>query len=298
MANSKQIKKRVGSIKNIGKITKALEMVSASKVQKLTEKAQKAKPYARLVYELVSNLAGDVEAKDVPLMKQPEVPSSDLYILITTNRGLVGSLNTNLLKFAMKLIEGSRLKHKFITVGRKGRVFAAANGELIADLSDEKDDQRTVSALIKLITEGFMSSDFDAVYIIYSDFITALTQEPTVKKLLPVSNEFASKDEAGFELMGRNEEVSRKVLFKNYYYEPNATFVLNYLLPFYLETQLTESLYEARASEHSARMIAMKNASENSKDLSESLTIEYNKVRQSSITTEISDITTAQQSLL
>ena len=140
MANPRLIKKRVSSIKNIGKITKALEMVSASKIQKAQSAALNAKPYARVIYELVSSLATDLEVIEIPLMRIHEAPKSDLYIIVSTNRGLAGSLNTNLFKaVSTHIAKRGGIKHFFATVGKKGRSFAANNGELIAYFSDEKD---------------------------------------------------------------------------------------------------------------------------------------------------------------
>ncbi|KKQ43516.1 MAG: ATP synthase gamma chain [Microgenomates group bacterium GW2011_GWC1_37_8] len=301
MANPRLIKKRVNSIKNIGKITKALEMVSASKVQKSQAAAINAKPYAKAVYELVSSLAGSIKASEIPLLKIPQSIKSDLIIFISTNRGLCGSLNTNLYKFtSLFLLQKSGIKHSFVTIGKKGRSYASVNGELVADFSDEKDFGSIVSAVTKIITDGFTAQIYDAVYIIYPEFLNALSQETRVKKLLPISK-IALKEELkreSFDIRGESGEMKLdQKTEESYTYEPDPVTVLGTLLPFYLEIQVAESLYESQASEHSARMIAMKNATDNSSELSESLTLVFNKARQSLITTEISDITTAQASL-
>lgn len=299
MINPRLIKKRLSSVKNIGKITKALEMVSASKVQKLTEKALNAKPYAKLIYELVGNLAGDSEAMEVSLMKQPEKIESELYIIISTNRGLAGSLNTNLFRNLSKHLEGNNLKHNFITIGKKGRSFALLNGNLVADFSDYKEKTDIVSSVNKIIVDGFIDGTYDAVYIVYSDFITALSQEPSVKRILPIEKSELTSEQMDTEIKGRRETEFEKLktVKRSFHYEPDPVTVMESLLPYYLEIQLVESLYEAEASEHASRMIAMKNASDNSEELSFGLSLEYNKGRQSLITTEISDITTAQASL-
>lgn len=299
MINPRLIKKRLTSVKNIGKITKALEMVSASKVQKLTEKAVSAKPYTKLIYDLVGSLAGDSEAMEIPLMRQPEKTENELYILISTNRGLAGSLNTNLFRNLAKHLEGNTLKHNFITIGKKGRSFAMLNGNLVADFSDYKEKTEIVSSVNKMLIEGFINETYDAVYIVYSDFITALTQEPSVKQILPIKKSELSLEQTDTDVAGKreSEQVRSKIVSKSFYYEPDPVTVMENLLPYYLEIQLIESLYEAEASEHASRMIAMKNASDNSEELSLGLALEYNKGRQSLITTEISDITTAQLSL-
>ncbi len=301
MANLRLLKKRVLSIKNIGKITRALEMVSASKVQRTQDKALKAKPYSQIIYELVSLLASNTKQEEVPLMRDPKVVKADLYILISTNRGLVGSLNNNLFKFVGKnLKESQGIEHYFITVGKKGRYFAVKNGKLLADFSETKDFQALVGSLVKLISDGFIKEEFDSVYVVYSDFINILIQKPRVKRILPVTNLLLEKEKKRdhFEIIGdyqENKEIIKEKVV--YYFEPDPVSVLNSLLPFYLEIQIAESFYESEASENSARMVAMKNATENSRELSGLLSLEYNKERQSMITTEISDITTAQLSL-
>lgn len=300
MINPRLIKKRVNSVKNIGKITKALEMVSASKVQKLTQKALNAKPYARLIYELVGNLAGDSELLEIPLMRQPETENNALYILISTNRGLAGSLNTNLFRKLNMHLELKNSKKHLITIGKKGRSFALLNGNLVADFSDYKEKTDIVSSVSKILIEGFVDGIYDSVYIVYNDFITALSQEPSVKKILPIKREELSEEKPGtLEISGESGAVKGESIKKrkSFHYEPDPVAVLENLLPYYLEIQLVESLYEAEASEHASRMIAMKNASDNSEELSFSLSLEYNKGRQSLITTEISDITTAQVSI-
>ncbi len=300
MLNPRLIKKRVSSIKNIGKITKALEMVSASKVQRAQTKALNAKPYARAIFDLIGNLSRDLEATEIPLMRVPYEIKNDLYVLISTNRGLAGSLNTNLFRKLNEHLKTKNTQHSFVTLGKKGRFIASINGKLEADFSESYDTTSTVAAVVKIITDGFIQGTYDEVYIVYSEFVSALTQEPSIKKILPISREELEKEEESevFELIGKRED--RKTVDSkpgNFSYEPDSITVLSNLLPYYLEIQLTESLFEAQASEHSSRMIAMKNASDNASELSSILSLEYNKARQSMITTEISDITTAQASL-
>lgn len=278
MANQKQIKKRVASIKNIGKITSALEMVSASKVQKAQDKALAAKPYADKVYELVQAMAGEKDL-NMPLLRKPDAIKNDLYIVISTNKGLAGSLNTSLFATLKKHLSQSSASHKFITLGIKGRNFALKNGELLADFSDIEPFEENIPGLIDIIIDSFTCERIDAIYLVYNDFKTLMTQEPAVKVLLPIVKE------------GDDSKASK------YTFEPSAKDVLENLLVFYLENQVRDAIYEGEASEHSARMIAMKNASENANELSQSLSLEYNKARQASITTEIADVVTSTESL-
>lgn len=279
MASQKQIKKRVKSIKNIGKITSALEMVAASRVQKAQDAAVRSKPYADKVYELVQSVSSQNEHGDLPLLRNPEEVKKDLYVLISSNKGLAGSLNTNLFGNLKKYLETSAVPHAFVTLGLKGRNFSLRSGDLVADYSDVEPFYKNVPAVVETITNMFVSGQVDRVYLVYSDFKTIMNQEPTVKMLLPIVNEQSTDDSS------------------TYTFEPSSREVLESLLIFYVENQVRDALHEAEASEHAARMIAMKNASDNAHDLSEALSLEYNKVRQSAITTEISDIVTSKVSL-
>jgi F-type H+-transporting ATPase subunit gamma len=178
-------------------------------------------------------------------------------------------------------------------------VLAAQKGQLVADFSESRDFGNKVTDIVRLAIEGYVTESYDEVYVVYSDFITALSQEPVVKKILPIETEELSEGYETGDLKGRRERVGNQETSTGSYftYEPDPVTVLTDLLPYYIEIQIAESLYEAEASEHSARMIAMKNASDNASELTEGLSLEYNKARQSMITTEISDITTAQESL-
>ncbi len=282
MSNPRFIKKRVKSIKNINKITKALEMVAASKVQRAQDKAMLGKPYSQKVLELVQSLAGekDVDMNQVPLMRVSVSPQKRLFVLISTNRGLAGSLNTNLFREVIRTVKETPRTNLFITVGKKGRSLALTHGELIGDFSDYNPREAASAAIASEIIDTFTREVVDEVYLVYSDFVSALNQKPTIKKILPL-------------IIEQSESIERPL----YSFEPSPTEVLSQLLPFYIEVILAEAIFEAEASEHSARMIAMKNASDNAKSLGESLSLEYNNARQQAITTEINDIVTAGLSL-
>jgi len=278
MASKKQIKKRVSSIKNIGKITSALGMVSASRVQKAQDKALAARPYADKIYELISSLAGEKDIKDISLLRQPETVNNDLFVLISTNKGLVGNLNLALFGALTKNFDD--LPHKFITLGSKGRNFAIKNGLLIADFSDKEPFVANVPAIAEIVTSLFIEKEVDSVYLAYSSFVNVTLQIPTIKLLLPI---------------GKKDYVTHKKV--SYSYEPSVNDVLSSLLVFYIENQIREAIISAEASEHASRMIAMKNASENANELSNLLSLEYNKARQEAITAEIADVVTSTESL-
>lgn len=290
MSDLKAIKKRLDSIKNIHKISKALEMVAASKVQKAQEKAISLKPYAEKIYELVQSFSGQADVEKVPFLKIPEKVKSDLIVLISTNRGLCGSLNTNLFKFVDNWLKGrSGIDHLFVALGKKGRKFSMLHGKLLADFSDYQTKQFQVSSLVELISDNFISGEVDEILLVYNDFVSALVQEPKIKSILPIDYEEFTKSKKN----GKGDSDK----LPNYNFEPPAEKLLARFIPFYLEIQIREAIIEAQASEHSARMLAMKNASDNAMQLSFSLNLEYNSARQQAITTELADIVTSKISL-
>jgi len=206
-------------------------------------------------------------------------------VLISTNRGLCGSLNSNLFRMLLGWLEERKEKKiDFITLGEKGQHLILKTGyELIADFSELSDFTEAVGPLSQIVTAGFLSGEYQQIWLVYSDFVSALKQVPTVKRLLPIATKLSLEEKKGgwFE----------------YVFEPSEEEILDWLLPYYLETLVREAILEAVASEHSARMVAMKNATNNALSLIEGLTLEYNKERQKTITAEIADITTAKISI-
>jgi F-type H+-transporting ATPase subunit gamma len=290
MGSPKLIKKRLKSVKNIYKISKALEMVAASKIQKAQDKAVSSKPFSEKIYDLIQTFSRVADSKAVPLLKIPEKAKCDMFILISTNRGLCGSLNTNLFKELIEHLDKSKFpEHKFITVGKKGNRVALTYGKLASDYSDYKPLESSIPVIIKNLTESYLSGEADEVNFVYNDFVSVLKQEPKIKKILPIARrELMSEDKP--DLLLQKDTIK-------YNFEPSAESVLTSLLPFYLETQLREVFQEAEASEHSARMIAMKNASDNADQLSYALNLVFNNARQQQITGELADIVTAGVSL-
>ncbi len=288
-ANTRNVKRRIKSADNIAQITRAMEMVAASKMKKAQERALQAKPYASKVNELTTNLVSGLEGRLHPLLIRyaDEKIKKAVIILMTTNKGLCGSLNTNLLRHLEKWLESLKDKKlEFITLGKKGQSLAAHQGKLIADFSTTAPLQDSVGPIITLIKKKFLQKEIQAVFIIYNDFISALKFSPQIQKLLPVSADLTPTPAAAV------PNKPQPVLV-----EPSVKAILSDLIPFYLESQLRRAIFEAEASEHSARMLAMKNATDNASDLVDGLTLEYNKLRQEMITREISDIVTAKVSL-
>lgn len=286
MANQKSIKKRLSSVKNIKKISKALEMVAASKVQKAQDKAFASKPFADKIYELMGRLDTDASEKEIPLLRKNRITGNRLITIVAPDRGLCGSLNSNLFRYLNRFLENfNNGNNKFITVGKKGRIFSLEHGELLADFSDIKPKENAVSFITKTITDEFTQGKVDSVFLCFSDFVSALDQRARVKQILPLVREES----------GTEESIKER---SKYNYEPGEVELLSSVIPFYLEVAVRDVIFESEASEHSARMIAMKNATENADNLSYSLLLQYNKIRQQGVTSEISDIVTASLSNL
>jgi len=296
MANNlKAIKKRTKSAQNIGQITKAMEMVAASKMRKAQKKALESKLYSQKIYELTASLMKDIDSKFHPLLRQPKNDDKPLLVLISTNRGLCGSLNLNLFRFVQRFLM-TKMQNKekidFLTVGKKGFTqIIRMEKDLIADFSDAPRFSQTVAPIIQITASRFLQNQNTSVWLVYNDFVNALRQEPRLKKILPLKD---------IKLKIKKQEEGKKTLKEKkteFLIEPSPKKIIDTLLPFYLESQVREAIFEAEASEHSARMLAMKNASDNALELVEGLTLEYNKARQQAVTTEISDIVTAKISM-
>lgn len=295
MANIKLIKRRIKSAQNISQITRAMQMVAASKMKKAQEDAQTGKPYTQKIYEVVSHLAAlnaSTKRDTHVLLSGGNTQADLLVILVSTNKGLCGGLNTNLFRAVTTWKESTRKNIAYVSVGKKGESFAVrSRASLVADFSQNVPFTQSVPALTKFAVEGFTNGSYSEVYVVFNNFVNALKHEPTVKRILPITS-----IEHGFD-QHTSEIDKNKTYSGDFLFEPNRNEILNSLLPHYLENQIRAAILEAQASEHSARMIAMKNATEAALDLVEGLTLSYNKVRQEKITSEIADIVTAREAL-
>lgn len=279
MANIRIIKRRIKSAQNIAQITRAMEMVAASKMKKAQDQALLGKPYAEKIYQAVRELGSHIEKKFHPLLSIGNPEGKILIVLISTNKGLCGGLNTNLFRMVQK--EWMAKNIDFVSVGKKGESFIVRTGKnLIADFSQKSPFVENVPALAKTLVDGFIAGTYKEIYLVYNTFMTALKQIPTKKVILPLS---------AFEEV----ETKPEIRFSEFVIEPNISDILENLLPHYLENQIRTAIFEAEASEHSARMIAMKNATDAALDFVDGLTLVYNKARQEKITYEIADIVTA-----
>ena len=288
MASTRDIRRRIKSVKNTRQITKAMELVAASKMKKAQQSALAGRPYAQLMASMLAALAPRVDESLHPFLIKREVKTRGI-LLISTDKGLCGPLNSNL----FKLVTEIKTPAKFVVIGRKGTQFIArTKRDLLADfpLTDRVGFVEVRSAaefMVKLFLEGTI----DTVEVIYSRFRNTLVQEPTLRPVLPLDNlrQFVESLRAHAGPVANELDDKRDMLF-----EPSAQEVLNALLPFYVNRHLYQLALSAKASEHSARMVAMKTAKDNATKLLGDLTLEYNKARQAAITNEIIEIAAAQ----
>lgn len=280
MANERLIRRRIRSARNIAQITRAMQMVAASKMKKTQNLALSGRPYALKIAEMVAEFVRRIEITKHPLL-MINTSGKSLIILISTNKGLCGGLNTNLFRILLDYLDEKRIEDTYVTLGRKGESFIIREKKtLLADFSYVTPFSQSIPALTTLIAEGYLKGEFKEVYLIYNNFISALKQEPMIKKILPLSEVVQTKDASPAQTI-------------DFLVEPGVEEILDTLLFHYLENQVRDAVLQAEASEHSARMIAMKNATDNAREFIDILTLEYNKARQEKITYEIADMVTA-----
>lgn len=293
MANIKIIKRRIKSAGNISQITRAMEMVAASKMKKAQDTALSGKPYADKIYTAVTELARKTNIKSHQLLSPGNQSAPKLVIIISSNKGLCGGLNTNLFRYLGTL--GETEKADFITLGKKGENFVVRTSRnLIADFSAETPFSKSVVAVTKLMVEGFTGGQYSQVRVVYNNFVSALKQVPISKVILPIS---AFENKGIVDNAHEEPAVAASQPFGEFTIEPSVENVLESLLPHYLENQIRTAIFESEASEHSARMIAMKNATDAADDLITDLNLVYNKARQEKITYEIADMVTARMAV-
>jgi F-type H+-transporting ATPase subunit gamma len=286
MASTRDIRRRIKSVKNTRQITKAMELVAASKMKKAQQAALAGRPYAQLMASMLGALAPHVEESMHPFLAKREVKVRGI-LLITTDKGLCGPLNANL----FKLVSEVRTPAKFVAMGRKGAQFLArTKRDLLADFQvHDRVPFAEVKVAIEFLVKQYLEGTIDTVEVIYSRYKNTLVQEPTVRPVLPLASVASFAAHATAEAGTLPKTDAREMLF-----EPNARDVLEALLPFYVNRFIYQLVLSAKASEHSARMVAMKTAKDNATKLLGDLTLEYNKARQAAITQEILEIAAAQ----
>ena len=277
MPSVRQIKIRVRSVENTAKITKAMSMIAASKMRRTQEMALRGRPYADRIRDLLADLAAQPHEEENlhPLLRHREVQAIDV-VHITPDRGLTGGLNSNINRASAQFILSQSAQFGAIAVGKKGRDFMVRTGQdvraVFTDLGD-RPSLLDVTPIARIVIDDYSQGRADAVYLVYAQFVSTTVQRPVVMPLLPV----VPADLRPHEAVG-------------YIYEPNSQDVLSALLPRFVEMQIYHAVLESIASEQSARMVAMRNATDSANEMVEDLTLEMNKARQEGITTELLDI--------
>ena len=278
MASQRDIRRRITAARNIKQITRAMQFVAASKLRRAQEATLAARPYSEKIDEVLADLAAVLGGEDHPLLKEP-TEGKRLLVLVTTDRGLAGPLNTNTIRFVSREITEHPGDLSVISVGRKGRdAMRRARVPIDAHFAGfgDKPTFADVLPLARLISDDFLASKYARIEIVYSRFISTLSQKPVIDQILPIE---PTEDTEG-------------IPGNQFIFEPSPAAVLQQLLPRYVATRLFQAVLEAKASEESSRMVAMKNATENAEELIDDLTLAYNKVRQSNITREMIEIAT------
>ena len=281
MAGAKEIRSKIASIKNTQKITRAMEMVAASKMRKTQERMRASKPYASKIYDVVKHIARANSEYRHPFMTQREIKRIGM-IVVTSDRGFCGGLNANLLREAITTMRPWHAEGKEVdlcVIGRKGQAFFRRVGGRVISSVDQLGDTPGIKDLIgavKVMLDAFYNGEIDALHIVSNEFVNTMTQKPTVKQLLPLPTSEEDKKSLGHHW--------------DYIYEPDAKELLDELLERYMELQVYQGVVENIACEQAAKMIAMKSATDNAGDLIKEFQLAYNKARQAAITQELAEI--------
>lgn len=281
MAGAKEIRSKIKSVQNTRKITRAMEMVAASKMRKTQETMRASKPYASKIYNVVKHIARANSEYRHPFMNEREIKRVGT-IVVTSDRGLCGGLNANLLRESLRVMREGHQKgneNALCIFGRKGQAFFKRVGGHVLAAADHLGDKPSVKDVIgpvKVMLDSFYNGEIDALYVVYNEFVNTMTQKPVIKQLLPLP-----KAEEDSKNMGH---------YWDYIYEPDAKELLDELLERYIEQQVYQAVVENIACEQAAKMIAMKSATDNAGELIKEFQLAYNKARQAAITQELAEI--------
>lgn len=291
MASLQLFRRRIKSINSTRQITKAMELVAASKMRKAQDQTLRLREYASITDEFVRLLSSVVDPKSHPLLAARETKpglTKKLIIVITSDRGLAGAYNSGLLRKVLEL--ESEKQHgtiEYVTIGKKGQDFLTRIGKPVVATFTKfapHPSLQDVASIVKLASDGFLNKEYLSIHIAYTEFISTIKQVPHVAQLLPI---------APPELLPANQQTSKP----EYQFEPSRDQVLEFILPRALEMVIYRAILESIAAEHSSRMIAMKSASDNAKELVDDLTLSYNSVRQAKITQELAEIATGAEAV-
>jgi F-type H+-transporting ATPase subunit gamma len=285
MASAREMRLRIKSVKNISQVTRALEAVSAAKVRKSVQAVMATRSYAGKAWQVLTHVALQPGRESLhPLLTDRPSPKSALAIVITSDRGLAGAYNTNVIRFINQNFDRYRLPMQYIAVGRKGSdLLIRRRKKLLADFSNlpAAPTFADVSAIGRLAVDEFEKGNADEVFVVYTDFINMARQETTMKQLLPLKIDGSQHVQ---EIERRNGPAAA------YEYEPDMREILDEIIPRFVALQVYQAILESQASEHAARMVAMHNATDNARELAGAYELQYNKMRQQTITNDILDI--------
>ena len=290
MPSTREIRRRIRSVKNISQVTRAMQMVAASKMRRAQEQVLATRPYTEKAWQVLSNLAAQrgVDETVHPLLQVREEVRTIGMLLITADKGLCGSYNHGMIQAASRFIDELPYPVELITVGKRGRdAMWRMKRNIVAEFSDlpPQPGLLDVTPIAHVAMDGFVTEQYDVVYLAHTDFINTLTQRPAIWQLLPLL-----PLDLGVTPVSEHRGEEPPSATVEYIYEPDPRTILDTVLPRFTELQVYQALLEALASEHSARMVAMRSATENAMDLLDDLTLTYNRARQEAITTEMLDI--------
>ncbi len=290
MPSTREIRRRIRSVKNISQVTRAMQMVAASKMRRAQEQVLATRPYTEKAWQVLSHLAAQrgVDETVHPLLQVREEIRSIGMLLITADKGLCGSYNHSMIQAASRFIDELPYPVELIAVGKRGRdAMWRMDRTIAAEFSDLPPQPRLldVTPIAHVAMDGFITERYDVVYLAHTDFINTLTQRPAIWQLLPLQTL-----DLGVSPVSEHRGAESPSAIVEYIYEPDPHTILDTILPRFTELQVYQALLESLASEHSARMVAMRNATENAMDLLDDLTLTYNRARQEAITKEMLDI--------
>jgi F-type H+-transporting ATPase subunit gamma len=290
LPSTREIRRRIRSVKNISQVTRAMQMVAASKMRRAQEQVLATRSYSEKAWQILSNLAAQrgVDETVHPLLQVREDVRTVGMVLITSDKGLCGSYNHSMIQKAWSFIKELQQPVELITVGKRGRDAMWRLGQTISsEFSDLPPTPRLldITPIARTAMAGYLSGKFDAVYLAHTDFINTLVQRPAIWQLLPIR-----PLHLGVTPISEHRGAEPETALVEYIYEPDPHTILDTVLPRFTELQVYQAILEALASEHSARMVAMRNATENANELLGDLTLTYNRARQEAITKEMLDI--------
>ena len=290
MPSTREIRRRIRSVKNISQVTRAMQMVAASKMRRAQEQVLATRPYSEKAWQILTHLASQRGADETahPLLQVREEIKSIGMLLITADKGLCGSYNHNMVQAAARFISELPYPVELVTVGKRGRDAMWRMGQtIVSEFSDlpPQPGLLDVTPIARTVMNSFVSGQVDVVYLAHTDFINTLTQRPAIWQLLPIR-----PLSLGVTPVSEHRESGEELRQIEYIYEPDPHTILSTVLPRFTELQIYQALLESLASEHSARMVAMRNATENANELLADLTLTYNRARQEAITKEMLDI--------